>query len=102
METCYALAERGHHVTMVVRNDTARVPRDPFAFYGLDPLDRLQVERVAVSGPPAMRRLLYTAAAIQHAMQRDRYDLVFTRDLGIASILCRWQRRVAPLVYESH
>ena len=33
-ETCHALASRGHEVTLVVRPDTERPARDPFAFYG--------------------------------------------------------------------
>jgi glycosyltransferase involved in cell wall biosynthesis len=102
MQTCHALAKRGHEVTMVVRTDTARPPRDPFAFYGLDPLDGLRIERVAVSGPPPMRRILYAAAASTHAGRPKRYDVVFTRDLGIAATLCRWPARFVPVVYESH
>ena len=39
METCHALASRGHRVTMVVRPDTQRPPRDPWVFYGLPPID---------------------------------------------------------------
>ena len=37
METCAALAARGHSVELVVRPDTAPVARDPFAFYGVAP-----------------------------------------------------------------
>ena len=35
METCHALAARGHDVTLIVRPDTQSPARDPFAFYGL-------------------------------------------------------------------
>ena len=35
METCAALAERGHTVHMLVRPDTVSPPRDPFAYYGV-------------------------------------------------------------------
>ena len=37
METCHALAERGHEVHLVVRPDTHTPARDPFEFYGLPP-----------------------------------------------------------------
>ena len=37
METCHALAERGHAVTLVVKPDTHSPARDPFEFYGLPP-----------------------------------------------------------------
>ena len=38
METCHALAGRGHEVHLVVRPDTHTPARDPFAYYGLPPL----------------------------------------------------------------
>ena len=41
METCHALAARGHDVTLVVRPDTHSPARDPFEFYGLPPHRRL-------------------------------------------------------------
>ena len=50
IETCYAVAERGHDVRLLVRPDTASSPRDPFDFYGLDPHPRLHVQRVRVIG----------------------------------------------------
>ena len=37
METCHALAGRGHDVHLVVRPDTHAPARDPFAYYGLRP-----------------------------------------------------------------
>ncbi len=45
MATCWALAERGHDVTLVVRPDTAPLPRDPFAFYGWPANRRLRSRR---------------------------------------------------------
>ena len=35
METCHALAARGHNVSLAVRPDSHQPARDPFAFYGL-------------------------------------------------------------------
>jgi glycosyltransferase involved in cell wall biosynthesis len=103
METCHALASRGHAVTMAVRPDTASPARDPFGFYGLAPIDRLRFERAAVAGPPAARRAGYLAFAFGRALGRARQDLMFTRDLAVASMLLRmpggWR---APLVYEAH
>jgi glycosyltransferase involved in cell wall biosynthesis len=103
METCHALASRGHVVSMAVRPDTAVPARDPFAFYGLPKIDGLRIEIAAVAGPPAARRVGYLTFALGRALGRARQDLIVTRDLAIASLLLRvpdsWR---APLVYEAH
>jgi glycosyltransferase involved in cell wall biosynthesis len=104
METCYALAERGHRVDLVVRPDTQAPARDPFEFYGLAPLQRLAIERAPVTGPgiPAIgRRIGYLAFAVGRAMGAGRADILMTRDLTVASLLLRLPSR-PPLVYESH
>ena len=103
METCHALAERGHVVTLGVRPDTARVARDPFAFYGLDPLTNLRIERVRVIGPGVARRGQYLACAMGRTIGRDAADVILTRDLGVASALLHVSPRLRPPVaYESH
>jgi glycosyltransferase involved in cell wall biosynthesis len=103
METCWALAERGHEVRLVVRPDTHTPARDPFEYYGLPPHERLVVERAPVSGPAPARRLGYMAFAAGRAAGRARTDVIFTRDLGVASLLLRMPKGLrAPLVYESH
>jgi glycosyltransferase involved in cell wall biosynthesis len=103
METCHALAMRGHVVDLIVRPDTAAPARDPFAFYGLARAPTLRIERAAVSGPAAARRLGYLSFALGRAFGTTRADVLFTRDLGVASALLRLPRRVRPpLAYESH
>ena len=104
METCHALAARGHIVELLVRPDTARPARDPFVFYDLPRNDRLVIRRVRVAGREPMRRVTYLVRAIPAgAAARTRADLVMTRDLGVASMLLRIPRALrAPLVYESH
>jgi glycosyltransferase involved in cell wall biosynthesis len=103
METCAALAQRGHAVRLVVRQDTARPPRDAFAYYGVAPSPRLVVERAPVAGPPPARRLGYLAFALGRGLGAGRADIVFTRDLGVASLLLHLPRRLRPpVVYESH
>jgi glycosyltransferase involved in cell wall biosynthesis len=103
METCHALAERGHRVDLVVRGDTQQPARDPFAYYALPPNDRLSIERAPVSGPQFARRMGYLAFAIGRAMGRARADVVMTRDLGVAALVCALPRRMRPpAVYESH
>ncbi len=103
METCHALARRGIDVTLLVRPDTSRPPRDPFVFYGLDPHVPLHID---VSSGPAgtkMRRAFYIGSAIRRLASRPRHDLVLTRDLGIAAALLRLPRSWRPpVVYESH
>ena len=123
METCHALAARGHEVTLVVRPDTHTPPRDPFAFYGLPrigaadhadqsraaeyadhaDLGTLTIEGAPITGPAASRRVGYLTFAIGRAMGRTRQDLIFTRDLGLASLLLRIPASLrAPVVYEAH
>jgi len=103
METCHALATRGHRVSLVVRADTQAPARDPFAYYGLPPLDRLRIERAVVSGPALARRLGYLSFSLGRAIGTSRADLLFTRDLGVASLLVSVPRRLRPpVVYESH
>ena len=104
IETCHALAERGHAVVLLVRPDTARPPRDPFAFYGIAPHARFVVRRAPVFGPPPVRRIVYLARALTAvAGARGRTEIVMTRDLGVASIVLRLPRSIRPvLVYESH
>jgi len=103
METCYAMARRGHDVDLIVRPDTHAPARDPFVYYGLPPEARLRVERAPVSGPAAARRFGYLAFALGRAIGRTRADMLVTRDLGVASALLEVPRRLRPpLVYESH
>jgi glycosyltransferase involved in cell wall biosynthesis len=103
METCHALAMRGHDVRLVVRPDTHSPTRDPFDYYGLPHSRRLVVERVPVSGPQFARRVAYLSFAAGRVMGPGRADMLMTRDLGTAAILSRLPRAVrAPFVYESH
>ena len=111
METCHALARRGHDVRLLVRPDTTSPARDPFAFYDLAPLANFTIARVGVRGPATFRRVHYLTGAIAEALRarprgdggRWRADVIFTRDLGVASMILRWPRmRRPPLVYESH
>lgn len=103
METCHALASRGHEVTLVVRPDSHAPPRDPFVFYGLPRIPQLRIEIAPLTGPPAARRAGYLTFAIGRAAGRARQDLIFTRDLGLASLLLRLPASLrAPLVYEAH
>ena len=104
METCDALAGRGHTVHLIVRPDTQAPARDPFDFYGIPPRERLIVEHAPVAGPaipPLARRLGYLAFAAGRAAGAGRADVIMTRDLTVASLLLRLPGR-SPLVYESH
>jgi glycosyltransferase involved in cell wall biosynthesis len=103
METCHGLAVRGHAVTLIVRPDTREPARDPYRFYGLPRLDRLRIELAPVTGPEMARRIGYLAFAAGRAMGRGRADVLFTRDLGVASMLLGIPRALRPpVVYESH
>ncbi len=103
METCHALARRGHFVTLVVRPDTARPARDPFVYYGLDPEPRLAIAPCRVRGSRTLRRIGYLAAALARTVRGRRQDVVLTRDLSVARLLLRLPRGARPpVVYESH
>jgi glycosyltransferase involved in cell wall biosynthesis len=101
METCHALARRGHEVHLVVRPDTHAPARDPFEYYGLPPNPRLLVEYAPGGGPPFARRAGYLASAATRTVGAGHKDIVMTRDLTVASILLRLPSR-PPIVYESH
>jgi len=101
MATCHALARRGHDVTLVVRRDTARPARDPFAFYDLPAEPRLTIRAVAANGTPAARRIKFLLSA--SALAARARGVVYTRDLGLASFLLQWPAGRRPcVVYESH
>ncbi len=103
METCHALARRGHEVRLVVRPDSATPQRDPWAYYGLDPVPTLTIERVRVPASPAARRAAYVGHSLWRALGPSRADVLFTRDLGVAGLLLRLPPAArAPVVYESH
>ena len=104
METCYALAERGHVVHLVVKPDTESPARDPFVFYGLPPNRSLVVERAnAPAGAGLLARIGYMSFAFGRAFGKARADVIMTRDLGVAAALLRVPVGMrAPLVYESH
>lgn len=103
METCHALASRGHEVALLVRPDSHEPPRDPFAFYGVPRAASLEIDVVPVAGPPAAIRTGYLTFALGRAVGRSRQDVIFTRDLGLASLLLRIPRsQRAPIVYEAH
>ena len=103
METCHALARRGHEVRLVVRPDSAVPQRDPWAYYGLEPVPTLTIERVAVPASPSARRAAYVAHSMWRALGPSRADVIFTRDLAIAGLLLRLPPAArAPVVYESH
>ncbi|MFI5177431.1 MAG: glycosyltransferase family 4 protein [Vicinamibacterales bacterium] len=102
MATCHALATRGHDVTLVVRPDTTQPARDPFRFYGLPRLPTFEVRTIGASPAARARRAQFLFGALRLALA-DRDVVVYTRDLGCASMLLQLPRaRRPPVVYESH
>ena len=102
MATCHALASHGHDVTLAVRRDPRRPYEDPFAFYGVPPLPRLAIRRMRLPLSGLIQRggfLVYSLVTVGGS----RWDLLFTRDLGVADFLLRVPPRLrCPVVYESH
>jgi len=102
MQTCHALASHGHTVTLLVRPDSHTPGRDVYAFYGLPPVSGLRIEAVATSGTATLRRARMLWEGLRRALSGS-HDVVFTRDLGLASLLTRVPRSRRPkLIYESH
>jgi len=102
MQTCHALAMSGHAVTLLVRPDTATPARDACAFYGLEPSALLHIEVIPSSGAAPLRRARMLWEGVRRAMSGS-FDVVFTRDLGLAALLSRLPAGRRPgLVYESH
>jgi glycosyltransferase involved in cell wall biosynthesis len=103
METCHALAARGHEVTLIARSDTRKPARDPYEYYGLPRSRGFVIEQAPVAGPQLARRLGYLSFSAGRAIGRGRADVLFTRDLGVAAALLRLPPALRPpLVYESH
>ncbi|MDO8836696.1 MAG: glycosyltransferase family 4 protein [Vicinamibacterales bacterium] len=103
METCHALAVRGHRVDLVVRPDTHVPPRDPFTYYGVTRSEGLRLDIVPGVTPAAARRLVYLAHALRLGLGADDVDVLYTRDLALAALLARCPSGLRPaLVYESH
>ena len=104
METCHALAARGHTVHLVVKPDTHVPARDPFEFYGLSPTKSLVIERAnAPKGAGLLARVGYMSFVFGRAIGKARADVILTRDLGVAAALLKIPAGLrAPLVYESH
>jgi len=102
MQTCHALARGGHTVTLLVRPDTTTPARDACAFYGLEPNPRLHIEVVPSSGAAPLRRARMLWEGLRRAVSGS-FEVVFTRDLGLAAMLSRIPAGRRPrLVYESH
>ena len=104
METCFALAQRGHRVHLVVKHDTHSPARDPFGFYGLPENPSLIIERAnAPAGAGMVARVGYLSFVLGRAMGKARGDVILTRDLGVASALLQLPSRLRPkVVFESH
>jgi glycosyltransferase involved in cell wall biosynthesis len=107
VKTAAALARAGARVTLLVRASDPRPTDDVLALYGLAPHPGLRVRRVAVfhrRGARALPRALFLSRAMAAAVPvLRRGAVVFTRDLQLADLLCRW-RAVSRglLVYEAH
>ena len=99
MATCQALAARRHDITLLVRADSAPAARDPFQFYGVAPLSNFRIEAIA----PANARKVQTLWTGLRRSLTSGADVIYTRDLALASLLARLPKSGRPrLVYESH
>ena len=97
------MARRGHKINLGVRPDTKSPPRDPFAYYGFPPLSGLKIRRAPALGTMWLRRVQYLVQVLVWIFEFRRGGVVFTRDLGVASLILQFSRKLRPpLIYESH
>ena len=84
METCHALAERGHDVRWWCGPTRTAPARDPFAFYGLPRHARVSiVERAPIGAdPPFARRARLSGVRAARARAAGAPTSSMTRDLG--------------------
>ena len=102
MQTCHALAASGHEVTLLVRPDSTTPARDAHTFYGLTPIPALHIDAIPTAGAAPLRRARMLWEAVRRAVSGS-FDVVFTRDLGLAALLSRIPAARRPgLIYESH
>jgi len=102
MQTCHALATGGHEVTLLVRPDTATPAREACTFYGLEPSPLLHIHAIPTAGATPLRRARMLWEGLRRALSGS-FDVVFTRDLGLAALISRLPAGRRPgLVYESH
>jgi len=102
IETCHALARRGHEVTLFVRPDSAAPPRDPLTFYGLPPEPRLHIQTLAGGGGPRGRRGAVPAGRHPHRREPPRCTRVHAGS-GAGGVAAAVARATRPrLIYESH
>ena len=93
METCYALAERGHEVRLVVKPDTHTPPRDPFDFYGLPKHRSLVIERANTPpGAGILQRVGYMSFVFGRAFGRRERT---SSSRAISELRRRWLRMPA-------
>ena len=104
METCHALAARGHAVDLIVRPDTHTPARDPFQFYGLEPAPRLRIEQAPVTRADGRAGVSATSRLPPADPPEPAAPTSSSRAIS-GSRRCSSAFRAAlrpPLVYESH
>jgi len=108
VKTAAALARAGARTTLLVRRSDPRATGEVLSLYGLaPPPPALRVRRAFVwhgRGGRALPRALFLSRAAAAALSALRGGwAVFTRDLQLADLLCRWGRPAgAGVVYEAH
>lgn len=100
IETCHALARAGAEVELFVRRSDGRSDLACLQFYGLDPHPSLSLRRMVRLPPGTLTGRMAFALASLFALRSDRFDVVYSRDLGLADLILRFRR--LPLVYEAH
>lgn len=104
VKTAYALAARGRSVRLVVRHSDPRSTADILADFGMEPIARLQIDRLKVGHAPnslLVPRLRYLTQAFLLARRAARDGaFALTRDLQLADLLLRLGCH--RITYEAH
>ncbi len=100
VETCHALARAGAEVELFVRRSDGRSDTACLQFYGLDPHPNLSLRRLVRLPPGTLAGRIAFGLGSLVASRRGRFDVVYTRDLGLADLMLRSSH--LPVVYEAH
>lgn len=104
VKTAHALAARGREVRLVVRHSDPGPTDAILALFGVDPTQRLHIDRLIVGHAPGssfIPRLRYLTQSLLMARRAARRGaLILTRDLQLADLLLRIG--CDTLTYEAH
>ncbi len=104
METCKALAEAGHRVTLLIPTRWNVISQDPFSFYNIKEnftITKVRTPDLVAFGPVGflIQSLVFARRALK-VLEKNQVDVLYGRD-EIPLWICRKIRNVKK-IWESH